>query len=229
MKYQAVIFDLFGTLVDIFSVQEHDELFHRMAARLGASGEKFGQLWKEGFRKRTIGEYSSTRENILHICSEMNLDPGKDELEEIIRMRVDFTRNILSPRKDALHVLEKLRGFGLKVGLLTDCSTEVPKLWGNTAFLPFFDATVFSCDTGMKKPDPRIYHLICEKLHVDPMDCLYVGDGSSHELSGAKQVKMDPVLIRVPEEDNDDAYRIDDEDWDGKVIISLLEVLDLVL
>jgi len=51
-----------------------------------------------------------------------------------------------------------------------------------------------------EKPDPRIYHLALERLKVKPQDCLYVGDGSSHELTGARKVGMHPVQIHVPDE-----------------------------
>jgi putative hydrolase of the HAD superfamily len=60
---------------------------------------------------------------------------------------------------------------------------------------------------------------------VKPQDCLYVGDGSSHELTGARKVGMHPVQIHVPDEI---IYFLDEDDWDGTPISSLSEVLDLV-
>jgi len=89
---------------------------------------------------------------------------------------------------------------------------------------------VLSSSAGVKKPDPRIYQLAVEQLAVEPKDCLYIGDGDSQELTGAAQVGMHPVLIRVPDEDSTDVYRVDAEaeDWDGPVISSLKEVLPLL-
>ncbi len=91
-----------------------------------------------------------------------------------------------------------------------------------------FDVTVFSCVAGIKKPDPRIYHIATERLGVDPQDCLYIGDGSSRELTGALEVGMHPVLIHDPDE-SDDTHFIDrEDDWKGPVISSLREVLGLL-
>ena len=90
------------------------------------------------------------------------------------------------------------------------------------------DATVFSCLAGVRKPDPRIYLLATEQLAVRPEECLYIGDGSSHELTGAASVGMHPVLIRVPYEDTPDAVRINEEEWDGPRVSSLTEVLTLL-
>jgi len=77
----------------------------------------------------------------------------------------------------------------------------------------------------VKKPNPRIYHLALERLKVKPQDCLYVGDGSNRELTGARKVGMHPVLIRTSTEEN---CSFDEDDWDGTAVSSLSEVLDLI-
>ncbi len=122
-----------------------------------------------------------------------------------------------------------MKAAGLKTALISDCTGEIPYIWGSTPFAPLFDVTVFSCIAGIKKPDPRIYRLATDELGVAPEDCLYIGDGSSRELTGARAVGMHPVLIRVPDE-SDDAHRIDAESrtWRGAVINSLDEVPGLL-
>ncbi len=76
----------------------------------------------------------------------------------------------------------------------------------------------------MMKPNPGIYRLACERLRVEPSDCLFIGDGGSGELTGATNVGMDAVLIRAP----DDTENGDREDWHGTRISSVEEVLSLV-
>jgi putative hydrolase of the HAD superfamily len=129
------------------------------------------------------------------------------------------------PRPDAAVVLSALKQKQHKLGLISDCASETVVFWENIPIRPFFDTVVFSCVAGVKKPDPRIYHLALERLKVKPQDCLYVGDGSSHELTGARKVGMHPVQIHVPGEI---VYFLDEDDWDGPPISSLSEILDLV-
>ena len=74
------------------------------------------------------------------------------------------------------------------------------------------------------KPNPGIYRLACERLGVEPSDCLFIGDGGSGELTGATNVGMDAVLIRAP----DDTENGNREDWQGIRISSVEEVLSLV-
>ena len=95
----------------------------------------------------------------------------------------------------------------------------MPSLWSETAFHGLFDAEIFSCSVGLRKPDPRIYHLACGQLGVAPEDALFVGDGDNDELAGAERVGMTAVLLERPEFERN---------WSGLRIRSLPELLPLV-
>ena len=51
---KAIIFDLFGTLIDNFSISEYKEILSKMATILGAPSEQFINLWTNSFDKRMI-------------------------------------------------------------------------------------------------------------------------------------------------------------------------------
>ncbi len=42
--------------------------------------------------------------------------------------------------------------------------------------MELFDAVIESSKAGVRKPDPRIYQMMCELLAVDPADCVYLDD-----------------------------------------------------
>ena len=98
-------------------------------------------------------------------------------------------------------------------------------VWEETPFVNFFDATVFSCSVKMMKPDPRIFYFAAENLKVKPEECLYIADGMDGELKAATTVGMIAVRVRFPHASIDDPYL---EEWDGTVISSLKEVVDLL-
>ena len=228
MKYQAVIFDLFGTLLDFLTDDEYKAAHANVAEILGAPLDDFRQVWSSTIRDRDRGFFGSLEGDLANAARLLGLKPGADQLHRAAEVRLKLYAKNLTPRKGAIETLTALRASGLKVGLITGCAWEVPALWPDTHFVPLMDFTVFSCVAGMSKPDPRIYELACEGLGVRPEDCLYVGDGGYYELAGARQVGMDAVLIKVADDPYPYTSRQEALEWQGPTISSLLQLLDLV-
>ena len=42
--------------------------------------------------------------------------------------------------------------------------------------MPYFDAIIESSKAGVRKPDPKIYLMMCELLAVEPQACVYLDD-----------------------------------------------------
>jgi putative hydrolase of the HAD superfamily len=229
MKYKAVIFDLFGTLIDNFSFEEYRRTLVEMASVLSTPPDAFADLWFDLFEERMSGALESPVGVIEHVCRELGVSPDDAQIERAASIRLDMTQRWIIVRPDAVDVLSKLKAEGYRTGLISDCSHEMPTIWDSLPLAPLISITAFSCVLGITKPDPRIYLLTTEQLGVQPSDCLYVGDGSSQELAGAAGVGMTPVLIRVPGDgDYDNPYRIKSDEWDGRRVLSLTEVLALV-
>jgi putative hydrolase of the HAD superfamily len=226
-KYKAVIFDLYGTLVYNFSRQEYESVLAEMAEILAIQYDELVQLWFGSFKERTTGVLPSPRATIEQIYRKLKIPFDNDRIEKAAQVRLDYTIRAMKPIPGSIEVLTRLKSDNYKIGLISDCSAETPVAWENSPFAPLFDVTVFSCIAGIKKPSPRIYQIALDQLAIQPEECLYIGDGSSHELTGAKEVGLYPVLIRHPDE-SIDAHYIDREEWNGTVISSLWEVLNLI-
>jgi putative hydrolase of the HAD superfamily len=212
---RAVIFDLWDTLVD-FDPAATRAFQDRVAERFGRDPDEFAALWTEGRAQRESG---TLRGYLLDLGAPEHL------VDEFVGLRRDSTRTLLVPRPGALETLAELRAQGRRVGLITVCSEDVPDVWSETPFVDLFDATVFSCSVGMRKPDPRIYRLACEELGVEPDEAMFVGDGANDELAGAQRVGMQAVLIHRPGEDPPwDEVR----DWQGPRITAIPQVLSLL-
>ncbi len=230
MTYDAVIFDLFGTLVDLQSFQDIQRSRSAMASALSVPGDDFHRLWSETSRPRETAFFATIEANLEHICETLGLPLESDRITAATQIRLDFIRRSLTPRWGAVETLNRLRAGRYKIGLISDCGPDVAFLWRDTPLAPLVDVAIFSGTAGFKKPDPRIYRMACERLAVKPQGCLYIGDGSSRELTGAAQVGMHPVLIRVPyEEAVHESLRPDAEaEWRGAMVSALKEVLSLV-
>ena len=231
MRYQAVIFDLFGTLVDNPSYLKGtdagagwDGMMESVAAALEIGMEAFRAAWSATEDERYTGSFPTMQAYLEHVCHRAGVSSKPDGISRAVAIRLKYFTGLASPRVDTVATLVRLKDSGHKIGLISDCVLEDALNWPHTPMAPLVDAAVLSCEVGLRKPAPRIYWLACEHLGVTPRDCLYIGDGGSGELTGASQVGMDAVLIRAPY----DTRRGDREDWTGVSISTLGEVLDLV-
>lgn len=228
-RHQAVAFDLFGTLVPPFPGTMFEKTLGAMAKTLGVDYVDFKRLWDdETWVARATGQFATVEANIEYICASLKIDVLPQHVSQAAQLRYAFSRSILHPRSDAVETLQQLRTFGLHLALITDCSAEIPALWGETPFADLIAVPIFSCVIKMKKPQPEIYHTACAGLGIAPKDCLYVGDGSSQELQGALQLGMDAVLIAPPEEESITSEAKEWAAWTGKRIARLSDLIPIL-
>ena len=216
MKYRAVIFDLWATLVP-WDQDGANRFYDAMAQASGVEEERFREAWLSGRKSREVGPIG---DHLRGLFAELGAKP---DLDEILAMRRDWTKRSLQPRPDALDTLAELRRRGHLLGLISVCSQDVPNVWDETPFAEALDEVVFSCDVGVSKPDPRIYEIACERLGVEATECLFVGDGANDELPGAERAGMTALQLRAPGE----PLTPEGEAWTGPSVEHLSEVLEL--
>ena len=229
MKYHAVIFDLFGTLVDNtefldVSGAEYNRTLSNVAAALSVPEPDLLRLWSGTVHERDSGFFPTMEDYFQYICRESGVRADAQQIAHAVELRIDYLRGALTPRSGTIETLTELRASGHKIGLISDCSLEVSILWAKTPFAPLVDVAVLSAEVGLTKPDPRIFEIACQRLQASPDCCLYVGDGGSRELTGASTFGMDVVLIRA----SNDTVTGNREEWQGARISSIKEILALV-
>ena len=218
MKYRAVIFDLWQTLVP-WDAEESTRFNTEVAKTIGVDPERYLEAWLTAHHlpNRNTGPAA---DHFQALFGELGVNAAVDD---VLAMRRERARRVLVPRSDALPTLEELRRRGHLLGMISVCTQDVPEVWDDTALGGKFDVTVFSCDVGLSKPDPRIYQLASEQLGVEPGDCLFVGDGANDELPGAERAGMTALQLRAPGE----TLTADGEAWSGPSVGQLSEVLEL--
>jgi len=90
MKYKAVIFDLFGTLVDIFSRAEYDRVLKEMATALSIAADDFSWAWIAGGDARTLGRVASPMGSLAEVCRHLGVTPTQAQLELASRARLEY-------------------------------------------------------------------------------------------------------------------------------------------
>jgi putative hydrolase of the HAD superfamily len=133
----------------------------------------------------------------------------RDFLERLMaQLREDLGRDValhafaeryfahLEPNEPMIAFLRDVRARGHRLAMLTNNVREWEPRW--RAMLPvdeLFEVVVDSAFVGLRKPDPAIYRLTCERLGVDPERCLFVDDIEVN-CTAAERLGMTAVWFR---------------------------------
>jgi putative hydrolase of the HAD superfamily len=108
------------------------------------------------------------------------------------------------PRPRMLEAIRRLRAAGLRVAALTN--NWVAETPGATAsetmkarLAAHFDVFVESAVVGLRKPDPRIYALVCDKLGLPPARVAFLDD-IGRNLKPARELGMATIKVDDPEQ-----------------------------
>jgi len=225
--YRAVIFDLFGTLVCSFTRREYDQVNAQMAAAVSVPYAEFWRLMGETLHDSCLGRYSTFEDHIADVCSRAGVHADMAQTAQAAAFHYEFIANAIVPEPEVLTTLDRLKKRGYRLGLISDCGPPVPLLFPQSPLSRFIDVPVFSCEERIKKPSSGIYQRTCQRLGIDPQECIYVGDGSSQELTGAVAVGMRSVLKRTDLHDVYDRHRPDVESWRGLAVDEIMEICDM--
>ena len=228
-RYTAVICDLFGTLVPNHGAMAARAVLSSMANRLGVAEDPFISMWQGAmWDRRATGQVRCAAECAAEILHALGAAASASDLEDVSSVYRRFVQDGLVPYPGVVETLSKVRARGVRVGLLTDCSTETADHWEFTALAPLVDATVFSCRAGIRKPHPRLFQLAGEALGAEDGKTLYLGDGGSDELNGAVKAGLDAVQIVWTLEDDDTARLVKRTAWLGPKISAIEELVDTI-
>jgi putative hydrolase of the HAD superfamily len=72
--------------------------------------------------------------------------------------------------------------------------------------MPLFDQVIESSKVGVRKPDPRIYQMMCERIGVEAGMCVYLDDLGIN-CKGAAQIGMTAIKVVSETQALDDLAR----------------------
>ena len=187
---KAVIFDMFETLVTLFSGPVY--MGREIAAEIGLPEPKFREIWDTTDEARTLGKRSL--ESVIEEILTVNNCYSEELFERIITKR----KRMISESFEHIHpeiipLFQCFKEQNIKIGLITNCYFEERDVINNSIFIDYFDSICMSCEIGAKKPDVEIFHKCLKDLDVVAEECIYVGDGGCFELETAQSLGMCPL------------------------------------
>lgn len=96
---------------------------------------------------------------------------------------------------DVIDSMQRLRERGVRVGILSNASSDLLDLLAALDILPHCDFTVVSAIEGTKKPDRRIFETALRRSGAEPDEAVHVGDMYVEDIVGARAVGVRPLLM----------------------------------
>jgi 2-haloacid dehalogenase len=175
LHLKAVIFDLLTALLDSWSVWDAT-----------AGSEFMGRRWRARYLELTYGcgAYRSYEEIVAEAAADAGLPATA-----AATLRANWDR--LTPWPEVPRVLTRLLDQGLRLGVVTNCSTELGRRAAARCGISF-DAVVVAEEVGFYKPRPEPYRAVLAALDVSAHHALFVA-GSNADVAGAAGVGMSVV------------------------------------
>ena len=193
-KYKAVLFDLFETLVTEWGHEKYTK--RKMSEDLGIDINGFSAIWEGQEQDRYIGSVSF-EDSIREICQRCDRPVDEKTLSAVTEKRIKTKSacfECIDP--DVFTLLGQIKNYGLKTAIVSNCSSEEVKVLKQSVLFQYFDEAVLSYEVHMQKPYPEIYEEAAKRLGVGLEECIFVGDGGSSELDGARNVGMKAVQAK---------------------------------
>jgi len=177
MTYNAVLFDLDGTLLD--TIEDLTDSMNRALAGLGLP-------------PRTVRECKGFVGDGVRMYALRALGPDHHDEDTVTRcinaMRADYAKRWAertSPYAGIGELLDALTDRGVKLAVLSNKPHHFTKLMV-AELLPHwkFHAVRGACEDVPRKPDPAAATLIAEQLGCPPGEFLYVGDTDTDMRTG---------------------------------------------
>ena len=173
---EALLLDLDGTLAETDSL--HRPTWATVLAPHGIEVDE--EFYEENISGRLNPDV--VEELLPHLSEEegRRIAEAKEE---------DFRRNTgtLEPLPGLVDFLEKARGRGLKLVLVTNAPEEnVTAILGGLQLTGAFDAALLAGEVGAGKPDPAPYLAALDELKLSPGETLAFEDSSSGITSAVK-------------------------------------------
>ena len=204
MKYENYIFDLYGTLVDIHTDEDKEELWETLASFY----KKNGALYTATEIKK---DYAANVKEALEISEEILVDDVFRKLYETkevaasealiletCRIFRDASTEHLSLYHWSIQILEAIKADGKGIYLLSNAQRsftahELDKL----GLTQYFDDIMISSDCGIKKPNLMFFKMLMKRHNLRGKECLFVGNDEICDIFGAKKAGMNTFYMHT--------------------------------
>jgi HAD superfamily hydrolase (TIGR01549 family) len=209
-RYDAVLFDLGSTL--IYFDGDWSKVISQMDEALSSSLQESGLVFDGAallneFQKR-LEAYIQKREtdwveySTAFILRELLNDWGYPDIPDrlitaALAAHYRVSQAYWKLETDAIPTLVSLQQKGYRLAMISNAGddADVQTLVDNARIRSYFDMILTSAKAGIRKPNPRIFMEVLDRLGVRPERAVMVGDKLSADILGAQNAGIYSIWI----------------------------------
>ena len=211
MKYTDLIFDLYGTLVDIHT-EENDVVWEKTAIFFGFYGAHYTTAeLKTAFRTAMAEREAKAGQSyecfpdipFELVMTQLFREKGVEENAEALGVQAAQLFRISSIEyvklyPGALEALAKLRKKGYRLWLLSNAQRVFTAFeLRHLGLGEQLDAIYISSDYRCRKPDVRFFRALVEEQGLDISKCLMIGNDLHTDIGGARNAGVDTLYMHT--------------------------------
>jgi len=215
-RIEAVLFDIYGTLVDIHTNEHRDDAFESLSRfleyrRVFIPGKELKELYFDHINQQIARSRERHPEvDVVRAFGHVLRERGKTTDRYLTMLSTQLYRSLsrehMQLYEDTFWTLNEFRKQ-FRLGIVSDAQRVFCKPELRTLRLEnFFEALVISSDYGFRKPDPRLFHIALAALDVSASEAAYIGNRYETDLVGAKEAGLAVVGLIRQTEDEKRAY-----------------------
>lgn len=227
--YQNIIFDLYGTLVDIKTDESKQSFWEELSLFLSYNGAKYSYhelknrystIVERKLLENTKTDYPDTK--IMFVFKELYEEKGVHASDELLLVTTRVFRatstEYICLYPGVTELLETLIKKGKKLFILSNGQREFshPELQ-HLGIYHYFKTLYSSSEIGICKPDKAFYEYLVQREAIHAKDSLFVGNDYRTDIAGAIAFGMDSVYIHSNQSGNVNKTDATYEIWDGDV------------
>lgn len=208
MAIKGILFDLYGTLIDIETDESLEEIYRGIAHYLAYHGvylhrwevrDHYYYIMKQ--QKETRGEkYPEIDvEEIWDGFLEQRGVKGTPARRELARILAQLYRGISCKRlqlfPDVKKVLDELKAR-YHLAIISDAQPcfALPEIRA-VGLEGYFDPVIISANYGFRKPDSRLFRKALEIMKLTPPEVIYAGNDMFRDIYGASLLGIKTIFV----------------------------------
>lgn len=205
--YNNYIFDLYGTLVDINTDEDNEDLWYKLSLFYSFKGALYAAKdLKEAYTaivKSALENLHNTKypdfplEGVFYsLYKEKGIIPSDELVNDTAQFFRVLSIKYLKLYDGAIELLELLKAKGKKIYLLSNAQRIFTlyemKVLG---IEKYFDDIFFSADYKVCKPDKNFYNALLKKHNLDIKNSIMIGNDYICDISGATNIGLDSLYL----------------------------------